>query len=161
MVNRLALLSALVLCSCTQEGIEDETPLPVLDENYFRCEVQPILTASCAFMACHGNDERPLEIYAAKRYRLGISWVDYTLPITDEELAANFKLVRGFVQPLNLLADKPLDTRAGGLFHRGKDLFGNVDVYSSEDNIGYQKLKAFAAGETADADCTPTLEVGL
>lgn len=161
MVKRVSICVALLICSCAQDGIEEVQPLPALDENYFRCEVQPVLAANCAFMACHGNDERPLEIYAAKRYRLGITWDDYELPLTEEELAANFRRVRGFVQPQNLLADKPLDTRAGGLFHRGKDLFGNVDVFSSEDNVGYQKLSAFAAGASADADCTPTLEVGL
>ncbi len=33
--------------------------------------------ANCAFMVCHGDDERPLKIYAAKRFRLGISWDEY------------------------------------------------------------------------------------
>ena len=161
MVKLSVTIACIVLASCAQQDLDIRQPLPDLDPHFFRCEVQPVLVANCAFMVCHGNDERPLKIYAAKRFRLGISWDEYKTPLTEDELAANFQMVRGFVQPSNLLAEKPLDTRSGGLFHRGKDLYGSDDVFTDTNNIGYQKLVEFARGEKADSNCQPTTEVGL
>ncbi len=150
----------LVLGACAQQGIDEPADLPDLDPNYFRCLVQPVLAARCSFMACHGNQERPFQIYAEQRYRLGIDWIDYETPLTEEELEANFQLARGFTQPINLMALKPLDTSAGGRFHRGKDLYGNDDVFLSRSDAGYLILQAFGQRALADADCVPTEEVG-
>lgn len=157
---RTQLLAVLLLASsCVQDGISAQEALPSLDENFFRCQVQPVLTASCAFMDCHGNGVRPLSIYAEQRYRLEISWDDFETPITDDELAANLRTVAGFVarddrQP-QLLSEKPLDTRAGGLFHRGRDLYGNDDVFLSRDHPGYRILRELAQGAQADPGCVP------
>ena len=161
MVKLASLLLPLLLLSCAQEGIEDSQPLPTLDIHFFRCKVQPVLAAGCAFMACHGNDERPLSIYAAKRYRKDIPWDDYELPLTPEELQDNLTIASGFVRPHNYLAQKPLDSQAGGFYHQAKGLFGAQDVFSRADNPGYQILLQFAEGQRAAEDCQPTEETGL
>ena len=122
------------------------------------------MAARCAFVACHGTDERPLRIYAEQKLRLGVEWVDYQTPLTDEERAANFRTLRDFVArgpgDAELLSEKPLDVSAGGLFHRGKDQFGTEDVFTSRDDPGYQIMRAFVDGEAADPACVPTEGVG-
>ena len=160
----LLVLMALALLGCAQDRIAERRDLIELDEHFFRCEVQPVLAARCSFMACHGNDERPLMLFAEQRFRLGISWDDFETPLTDEELAANFRMVRGFArqgdsQP-DLLVEKPLDTRAGGLFHRGKDLFGQDDVFLDRSDPGFRILRDFTAGARADENCSVQEEVG-
>jgi hypothetical protein len=156
---------ALAVAGCVQSDISAKRPLPEADEHFYRCEVQPVLAARCAFMDCHGTPERALSIYAEQRYRLGIDWREYETPITADELAANFRAVRGFFardgSETDQLSEKPLDTRAGGLFHRGKDLYGAEDVFVSRDDPGYRILRDFIAGATRAPGCVPTEEVGL
>lgn len=162
--NAVLLLLATAQAGCAQDDIGQREDLVSLDENYFRCNVQPVLAARCSFMACHGNEERPLRLFAEQRFRLGISWDDYETPLTEEEFAANFRMVRGFVgrssSEQNLLLEKPLDTRVGGLFHRGKDLFGSEDVFLERQDVGYVTLQEFSHGAVAEPDCRPTEEVG-
>lgn len=153
------LLLLLTLSACTQEGIDARAELPGADEHYFRCQVQPVLARSCAFMDCHGNDERPLRIYAEQRFRLDVDWLEFETPLTGAELAANLKTVRGFIGPDEdhqaLLSEKPLDARYGGMFHRGKDLYGTDDVFLDRQEPGYQVLRSFVEGESAAPDCQP------
>lgn len=164
----LSMVGALVAgatTSCSQQGLDSAEDLASLDLAYFRCNVQPVLAARCSFMACHGNDERPLMIFAEQRFRLDVSWDDYETPLTDDELRANFRMASAFVgheeSEANLLVEKPLDTRAGGLFHRGRDLFGQDDVFLDRQDVGYQVLREFGDGTSAPADCNERDEVGL
>ncbi len=154
----------IALANCAQDGLAKREDLTLLDENYFRCNVQPVLAARCSFMACHGNDERPLMLFAEQRFRLSIPWDEYETPLTDEELLANFRMASGFVGrddgEETLLADKPLDARVGGLFHRGRDLFGEDDVFLDRGDVGYQVLRDFADGASAPEDCAVREEVG-
>ncbi len=167
MVTRATILClvAFSLGACVQGGIEDGRELPQADEHFFRCNVQPVLAARCAFMACHGNLDRPLPIYAEQRLRIDITWREYDTPLTDEELARNFDTVRGFIArnpgETQLLSEKPLDVRAGGLYHQGEELDVTEDVFVSRDDPGYQILRDFTSGATAAPDCIPTREVGL
>jgi hypothetical protein len=158
-LSLVVLTATLLAGACVQEGIDQPAELPSVDEHYFRCRVQPVLAKSCAFMDCHGNDERPLQVYAEQRFRVNPSWLDYEDPLTSEELSANLQTVRGFVGtdlgPKALLSEKPLDARSGGLFHRGRDLYGTDDVFLSRDEEGYQTLRAFVDGATEAADCVP------
>ena len=151
---------ALLASACVQEGIDQPAELSSVDEHYFRCRVQPVLAKSCAFMDCHGNDVRPLRIYAEQRFRLNVDWLDFETPLTEEEQGANLKTIRGFVSLDSghkaLLAEKPLDARYGGLFHRGRDLYGQDDVFLSRDEADYQTLRAFVDGATDETDCVPT-----
>ncbi len=162
-----ALVIAIVLTgtACVQSGVDDPVGLPDVDPQFFRCNVQPVLAARCSFMDCHGNAERPLSLYAEQRYRLGIDWVDFETPLTGEELAANFDTVRSFIarganEP-QLLSEKPLDTRAGGLYHQGKGDYGPDDVFLSTDDPGYVLLREFIAGASAADTCEPTEDIGL
>lgn len=158
-------VAALMWCGCAQDDLEEPEELPELDEHFFRCQVQPVLASSCAFMDCHGNADRPFSIYAEQRYRLDIPWDDFEAELTDEELAANLLTVRGFVSTdgsaPNLLSEKPLDTRAGGLFHRGRDLYGDEDVFTSREDARYRVLRDAAEGASDDAGCTPREDLGL
>jgi hypothetical protein len=155
----LALAIGAAAAACTA-GIEDPASLPALDRDDFRCAVQPVLAARCAFAGCHASARRPLRLYAVGRMRLGVGWDRLAEPLTADELEANYQATRGFAldDPPLLLA-KPLDPRAGGWFHRGQSLYGGDDVFLSTDDPGYALLAAWIGGATAAADCTPTTEV--
>ena len=87
--------------------------------------------------------------------REDIGWVgpqEVKLDLMDEHLA---QFRAGAV-----LIDKPLDTRAGGLFHRGRDLFGSDDIFLTRDDPGYRILNAFIDGARAEEDCAIQEEVG-
>ena len=157
-----ALVLALALAACTA-GLEDPAPTPELDRPFFRCNVQPVLAARCAFGACHATTLRPLRLYAVGRMRLGIGWDRLGEPLTTAELDANYEVSRGLVAAVpaeSLLLAKALDTRAGGLYHRAQDLFGDDDVFLSTADPGYVRIAAWMTGATAPSDCTPTEEVG-
>ncbi len=145
--------------ACVQDGISDVAEARQLDAHYFRCRVQPILTKSCAFMDCHGNDERPMRVFAEQRYRLNKSWLDFEDPIEEEELAANLRVMAGFVENTkgqdHLLSEKPLDARFGGRYHRGRDLYGRDDVFLSREDPDYKTLVDFANGAEDAPDCLP------
>lgn len=49
---------------------EGPLPLPALDNNYFRCQVQPLIALSCSMIGCHGDPQRPYFIYARGRMRI-------------------------------------------------------------------------------------------
>lgn len=158
-----AVLLLLLLPACTA-GLDEPLDLPELDRNAFRCEVQPVLAARCAFAGCHASARRPLRLYAVGRMRLGVGWDRLAEPLSADELEANFQSTRGFAagnaaSDLPLLLSKPLDVRAGGLFHRGQELYSGDDVFTSTDDPGYQRLAAWVAGGTAAADCQPITEV--
>jgi hypothetical protein len=162
MVNHRLLLGLLLTGACVQGGIDSPAEPALVDQHYFRCRVQPILAKSCAFMDCHGNDERPLRVYAEQRFRLNVDWLDYETPLSAAELSANLKVVGGFVSTevggKAPLSEKPLDARFGGLFHRGQDLYGQDDVFLSSDDADYQTLRAFVGGAQDASDCVPGSE---
>lgn len=157
-----ALVAASALGGCTA-GLQETAPAPELDRDCFRCNVQPVLAARCAFGECHASAQRPLRLYAVGRMRLDVGWDRLGEPLSQAELDANYEVSRGFiadVQADSMLLSKPLDTRAGGLYHRAQDLFGDDDVFLSTSNPGYARIAEWIAGATAPADCTPTEEVG-
>jgi hypothetical protein len=160
MVIRVALLIAVAGCAI------DNPPaaIPALDRAAFRCTVQPVLAARCAFAACHGTRERPLALYAPGRERFQVGWDRPTAPITTAELDANFALASGFTTTTATgepwLLAKPLAVGEGGYYHRGADLYAAGDVFATRDDIGYRAIAAWIAGTTAAQDCTPITEVG-
>ena len=157
-----SLLLAIALGGCTA-GLEDAAPAPELDRAFFRCNVQPVLAARCSFGECHASAQRPLRLYAVGRMRLDVGWDRLGEPLSEAELDANYEVSRGFiadVQADSLLLSKPLDTRAGGLYHRAQDLYGDDDVFLSTTDPGYARIAEWIAGATAPTDCTPTEEVG-
>ncbi|HET9991492.1 MAG TPA: hypothetical protein VFQ65_23345 [Kofleriaceae bacterium] len=137
---------------------------PALDRDGFRCTVQPVLAARCAFAACHGTRTRPFAIYAPGRERYQIGWDRPTAPITAAELDANFGIASGFTTTTATgepwLLAKPLAVGEGGYYHRGADLYGAGDVFDTRDDPGYRALAAWIGGATAAPECTPITEVG-
>jgi hypothetical protein len=122
-----------------------------------------VLAARCAFAGCHASARRPLRLYAVGRMRLDVGWDRLGAPLSDAELDANYEVARGFVADPpaeSLLLAKPLDTRAGGLYHRGQNLYGDDDVFLSTDDPGYAILAAWIAAADAPSDCALTEEVG-
>jgi hypothetical protein len=156
------LVIVLAIAGCAVDN--PAAPTGSLDREYFRCNVQPVLAARCAFPACHGTQRRPLTIYAPGRERYQVGWDRPTEPITQFELDANFGIASGFTTTTATgepwLLAKPLATSAGGYYHRGADLYGNSDVFVTKDDTGYQLLASWIAGQTAAASCAPTTEVG-
>ena len=134
-----AALLLLFAPACTA-GLEDAANPPDLDRDSFRCDVQPVLAARCAFGACHASARRPLRLYAVGRMRFGVGWDRLAEPLSADELEANYQAARGFAAATGgdvpLLLSKPLDPRAGGLFHRGQELYGGDDVFTSTDDPG-------------------------
>jgi hypothetical protein len=154
------LLACGIVTGCNAE-LGEPDPAPALDTEAFRCRVQPVVAARCAFAECHASAQRPYRLYAVGRMRLGVEWSRLEEPLTPAELAANYEISRNFaVGEAPLLTAKPLDTRAGGYYHRGADLYGEDDVFLSTDDPGYQVLAEWIAGGTAPASCTPITEVG-
>ncbi len=172
MVKKLAILSvfvglAMTARGCTQDGLDAPREAVDFNQNFFRCYVQPVLVARCSFMECHGSEERPYKLYAVQRLRRDLSSWDQAVtqhdPLTEAEVASNYNMSVGFAGTGDdppLLVMKPLDVEAGGYFHKGKTLYGNWDVFTATDDIGYQILEEWVNGATAPGDCAPTEEVG-
>lgn len=161
MVTRLLVIAALAGCV---DQLDAPAPAGALDRDYFRCNVQPVLAARCAFPACHGSVRRPLALYAPGRERYAVGWDRPTEPITQVELDANFGIASGFTTTSATgeawLLAKPLATTAGGYYHRGADLYGGSDVFLAKTDPGYQLIAGWIAGATAPATCTETTEIG-
>ena len=142
--------------SC-QSGLADPKPLASLDEPYFRCKVQPILTQSCAAFACHGDARRYFNVFARNRLRAQGLEKDRNAPLSPLERAANFEAARAFVDPgapeSSWLLEKPLETAAGGYFHRGAQLYGGANVFADRSDPEFQVLLAWTQGKTEDPTC--------
>jgi hypothetical protein len=157
------LVAAVSAAACAQDGLDAAGSLAPLDEPYFRCEVQPVLAARCAFFACHGSATRPFRIYARNRLRFDVSPVERETPLTPGELVFNFESARAFAgddrRPA-LLILKPLEEDDGGYLHVGATLYGRGDVFATPDDPGYRRLAAWIGGAAAAPDCVETEEVG-
>lgn len=137
---------------------------PPLDRAYFRCHVQSVLTRSCSMFACHGADgtsgtnSRYFRVYARSRLRAaGIAEAMRNSTFTAAEYEANFIAAGDLVDvgtPDNsLLLLKPLEQNAGGFFHRGADLYGQGNVFTTQDDPDFVLLRAWANGATEDPKC--------
>jgi hypothetical protein len=139
-------------------GLTDAAPLPALDEPYFRCHVQPVLTKNCATYACHGSSDRAFRVYARNRLRFGISDISQiNAPLSDEERALNLEAARAFVDvgaaAQSFLLKKPLETSAGGYYH-GATRLGTSNVFSSVKDAEYQILASWVNGAVeANSQC--------
>lgn len=155
---RVALALALLLaCGSCAGDLDAPQPLASLDEPYFRCRVQPILTKSCSMLACHGDAARFFHFYARNRLRLGGTERDRNSFLRDDERRFNFLAASAMVDTdrpgESLLLQKPLDVRAGGWFHEGAELYGGGDVFASTDDAEYRVLRMWAEGATEDPAC--------
>lgn len=150
-MKRLLILTIFIVAGCGVASMEDE-PLPPLDYEEFVRQVQPILGYGCANPSCHGNEQRPLSIYAPQAYRFDPTQVFTLSPLTDGELRENYERARSFAVDTGagpLLLTKPLAEEAGGARHlEGGDIF-----YSIEER-DYRILEAwiYGGGGRGDGD---------
>jgi hypothetical protein len=154
----VAAMISLALPAC-QSGLTDDAPLPKeLDEAYFRCNVQPVLTKSCSMFACHGTPDRYFRLYGRNRLRYGIadeSKRNSFLNAAERKL--NYDAARAYID-LNvvdnsLLLKKPLEQDAGGYYH-GATKLGTSNVFAHIDDTEYKILVKWASGEKAkDPQC--------
>lgn len=134
----MILLVLVLVLGCLVPG--DPADLGAGDSGDFVENVEPILVSSCANPSCHGNAQRPLQLYAVHRYRLDPDdlWADGDL--SPAEHLANYQHARGFGAPTFELGRKPLSPEAGGMDHRG-GVFWNTT-----DDVDYQAIIAWLEG---------------
>ncbi len=156
-MRRALLLAAVALAGC-QPGLTDDGEIAALDEAYFRCRVQPILTKSCGTFTCHGAGDRFFTIFGRNRLRISQSEADRASFMTAEERQHNFQAALAMVDlddpRASLLLLKPLEADVGGYFHQGAhEPFGGGDVFASEDDRDYQTILTWIEGATEDPTC--------
>jgi hypothetical protein len=149
----LAAAAVLGAAGC-QGGLTDPSPLPTaeLDEAYFRCHVQPILTKSCSMFACHGTDVRYFRLFARNRQRYGIpDEAHRNAPLNDAERAFNYASARAFVDLSapddSLLLRKPLEAASGGYYHGGATFFNQGNVFADQQDSDYLIVQKWVHGE--------------
>jgi hypothetical protein len=153
---RLAVAGACA-SACTAQGLSDPRALAQPDLAYFRCKVQPVLAKSCAAFLCHGDGRRFFRVFARNRLRSAGTEADRNAPLRAEELQANYDAARAFIDPgdpdHSFLLMKPLDASAGGWFHRGAQIFGQGNVFASQQDPDYQTLSGWVRGAQGDPTC--------
>ncbi len=108
-----AILSWLAMASIACGPPPQPVAPPALDSAMFRSQVQPILERGCASPSCHGNDRRPLRVYAPGYFRADPTRLHLDEPISPDELAANQRSASAFALGVDraeqsLLVLKPL-----------------------------------------------------
>lgn len=148
---------ALLLGFGCQGELTADANVATLDEPFFRCRVQPVLTKNCSAFACHGDAKRYFRVYARNRLRLGGNEAERNALLRDTERAFNFASASGFVDQAHadesLLVKKPLDEKAGGYYHGGAELFGKGDVFGSRQDAELEVLANWIRGKKEDAAC--------
>lgn len=130
----------LLLACVTGPGTAE---LPAADTASFFAEVEPELGASCGNPSCHGNTERPLEVYAIHYHRADPDDTYADTPLDEAEHRANFDRTRAFLAPSEPLSSqlllKPLAPDAGGLDHGEQ-----IAVYLDKSDPGWILLADWA-----------------
>jgi hypothetical protein len=154
MMRRVLFVVALTACDGT---LSEQKSLASLDEPYFRCKVQPVLTKSCSAFACHGDGKRFFRVFARNRLRAQGAEKDRNAPLTDVERAANFEAARAFVDEGtiedSLLLVKPLDIAGGRRFHRGREIYGAGDVFADRNDPDFKTLLTWIQGAKESPTC--------
>ena len=139
-------LLALTTAACNDTTI-DEVALAPGDEETFATDVQEYVGYRCASLDCHGDMGRTLRLYAERGLRLETALRDR--PITSAELRNNILAMAAFgyaTEPVeeNLILLKPLVTSAGGMAHKGGD------VWATTSDPGYRCLAAWLANRSSE-----------
>lgn len=146
---------ALVACQDLSGPAPD--PEPGLDEAFFRCRVQPILTKNCSMLACHGDGARVYTTFARSRLRLGGDERGRNAFLSDAERAWNYRAAAAMIDrerpDESPLVMKPLAVSAGGWFHGATRLEGGLDVFDSREDGEWRVLSEWAHGATDDPAC--------
>jgi hypothetical protein len=158
MTLRTALALVLGALFGCQRGLDAPRGLAGLDEPFFRCRVQPILTKSCSTLACHGDPARYYKIFGRNRLRLGGSEDERGATMKEVERTFNLTSSKAQVDRDNpaesMLLLKPLDVAAGGVYHGGATRYGQGDVFLTRDDADYAVLEQWVLGAVeADSGC--------
>ncbi len=133
----------LTLLACLSPA---EQALELRDLESFEDQVQPVLAARCANPSCHGDAERPLELYALHFHRMDSAMLHRDTPLDHDELRANALRVLGVgvgLEPARSPAlRKPLAVEAGGQEHVGGALFGDTGA------VDYRSLRSWLEDDT-------------
>jgi hypothetical protein len=156
-LRRTLAIGLLGLLPACESGLTDKAPLPTLDEAYFRCNVQPILTQNCAMLACHGTPDRYFRLYARNRLRYGIAGEEERgVKLNEGEAKHNFDATRAYVDLAHpeesMLLRKPLESDAGGFYH-GATLFGKSNIFPDTKWAEYKTILDWIKGAKEDPAC--------
>jgi len=148
---------ALLALGCNT-GLTDEAPYSEkLDEAYFRCRVQPILTKSCAALACHGDIKRYYHLFSRNRMRLSGGEEQRNAQLSAQERAFNYNATRAIVNVEtpndSYLLLKPLESTAGGYYHGGATRYDKGNIYLNRDDPDFKTLEKWVNGEKEDPAC--------
>ncbi len=126
----------LALSACVPPN--DPSVLPRLDHAMFAQHVEPVLELRCANPSCHGNDSRPLRVYAPDRFRMDPARLHLIEPLSPEEIARNEASAAAFAVEITRADDSLLLTKVVGLApHLGGTLY--VDTSDRE----YQAMRTW------------------
>lgn len=146
MFRACALGIALGACTLANESVP--SPAASLDENVFRCNVEPILVKQCSYLACHGLAHTALRVYSPSKLRAmpPRSLDESELPLTDAEHHANFESAAGFAFMIgnpddNFLLRKPLPARDGGYEHEGGA------IWTDAHDVQYVAIRDWLTGQ--------------
>jgi hypothetical protein len=141
-----------------QTGLTDEAPFSSnLDEAYFRCRVQPIITKSCAALACHGDIQRYYHVFGRNRLRLSGGEEQRNAALSAQERGFNYNATRAIVNVAkpkeSYLLLKPLESSEGGYYHGGATRYKKGNVYINRDDPDFKTLEKWVNGEKEDPAC--------
>lgn len=150
-------LLLLLLIGC-QGSLDAPESSASLDPNFFRCRVQPVLVKNCSAFLCHGDARRFLRVYGRDRLRYGVAGeADRLSKLSPIEIQANFESASAFVDSSapdkSLLLLKPLETDAGGYFHRGAEIFGQGNVFATTEDPELDVIRQWARGAKENQTC--------
>lgn len=162
--GRLGALWVVFAAAACQPAFNQPVAAPALDEPFFRCHVQRVLTRSCAMFACHGGDgrngtgSRYFQVYAPNRLRLpSFAVTNLNMPLTAQERAANLAAASAMVDVADPAASylllKPLEQQSGGLFHRGAELYMQGNVFTDRQDPDFKVLQDWVNGAKESPSC--------
>jgi hypothetical protein len=150
-VNAIAWLCCFVGFSCASSDQEFSGALPAPDGRLFVEEAYPLLLRDCAFVTCHGAQNRFFQVYGPGRVRFDVTATEPSDPATLAEVLHSYDRARSMLttsdtREKTLLLRKPLELQAGGQGHQGVDALGR-NVFASASDPGYQVLLRWANSE--------------
>lgn len=157
------LQTALLVSLCCGACSADEKPvgLPSPSGSGFADDVYPVLLRDCGMSQCHGAETRFFRVVGPGRARLSED-TDALAPVTPQEILFSYDRAISMLEPAphtgqSLLLRKPLDPRAGGASHEGRDAYGR-NVYAETTAPGYRAIATWALGAMNAVDSDAGVE---
>jgi hypothetical protein len=147
----LLMTSLLVVAGC---GEIDDQLVPTGDEALFVEQVQLILGPRCGNPSCHGNDQRPFQLYARRNNRMAPNALHSDAPLSDEELEHNRYSAASLLLDVDQAHDSPLLTKPLAPAAGGSEHGGDTQFYDAGDDE-YVTLLTWARGVVQQVKETP------